>query len=187
MVIAVLAEAERIPNVGILASADNAEWIFSAPMQNRKRNTMKTLNEVIVALEVCTSGYCSHPKHGDCPYLDERNDCDTRQRKLDALHYLREYKKYNDTICALPDYYEWVHSTDNPPLTWDELRTMEGKPVWIEYGTDEDTALKRWCLVQIVLDQYISLATTAIFFRAEKSKQGKTWQAYRKERNESDR
>lgn len=39
---------------------------------------MKTLDEVIIALEVCTSGYCSHPKHGDCPYLDERNDCDTR-------------------------------------------------------------------------------------------------------------
>ena len=52
---------------------------------------MKSLEEVIIALEVCTSGYCSHPKHGDCPYLDESNDCDTRQRKLDALHYLKEY------------------------------------------------------------------------------------------------
>jgi hypothetical protein len=75
-----------------------------------------------------------------------------------------------------------IASDPNEPLTWDELKTMEDKPVWIEYGTDEDTALKRWCLVQIVLDEYISLATTAIFFRAEKSKQGKTWQAYRKER-----
>ena len=62
---------------------------------------MKTLDEVIIALEVCTSGYCSHPKHGDCPYLDERNDCDTRQRKLDALHYLREYQKILPLVPSL--------------------------------------------------------------------------------------
>lgn len=59
---------------------------------------MKSLDEVIIALEVCTSGYCSHPKHGDCPYLDERNDCDTRQRKLDALHYLKEYRDRKETL-----------------------------------------------------------------------------------------
>ena len=62
---------------------------------------MKTLDEVIKALEVCTSGYCSHPKHGDCPYLDERNDCDTRQRKLDALHYLKEYQKILPLVPSL--------------------------------------------------------------------------------------
>ena len=62
---------------------------------------MKTLDEVIIALEVCTLGYCSHPKHGDCPYLDERNDCDTRQRKLDALHYLREYQKILPLVPSL--------------------------------------------------------------------------------------
>jgi hypothetical protein len=96
---------------------------------------------------------------------------------VDALNYLKEFQgllnMWNDKLDK---------EQANQPLTWDELKTMEDKPVWIEYGSDEDTALKRWCLVQIVLDEYISLATTAIFFRAEKSKQGKTWQAYRKER-----
>ena len=61
---------------------------------------MKTLDEVIVALEVCTSSYCSHPKYGDCPYIDDKYDCDTRQRKLDALHYLKEYKIKRDRIMA---------------------------------------------------------------------------------------
>lgn len=152
---------------------------------------MKTLDEVIIALEVCTSGYCSHPKHGDCPYLDERNDCDTRQRKLDALHYLREYqenksglektkealevkkkiyedmtekimqqgqenearcqaeitryqeavielkhkeKEVNDILTdyvALKQY--WAEQQANPDLTWEELKQMEGKPVWYEH------------------------------------------------------
>ena len=38
MVIAVLAEAERIPSVGISASADNANMIFTVQMPNRKIN-----------------------------------------------------------------------------------------------------------------------------------------------------
>ena len=89
---------------------------------------MKTLDEVIIALEVCTSGYCSHPKHGDCPYLDERNDCDTRQRKLDALQWLKGYKAHIE-LDRLQDKCE----AKNDPLTWEELRTMEGKPVWYEH------------------------------------------------------
>ena len=36
MVIVVLAEVEHIPSVGILASEDNAEWIFTVLMRNRK-------------------------------------------------------------------------------------------------------------------------------------------------------
>ena len=71
---------------------------------------MKTLDEVITSLEICTSGYCSHPKHGDCPYLDKRYVCDTSQRKLDALWYLKEYKKWKNPVykdnCAI-DYQSW--------------------------------------------------------------------------------
>lgn len=51
---------------------------------------MKTLDEVIHALEVCTSGYCSN-HNGDCPYLGHYK-CNEEQRKLDALHYLKEYQ-----------------------------------------------------------------------------------------------
>ncbi len=108
---------------------------------------MKTLDEVIVALEVCTSGYCSHPKHGDCPYLNERYDCDTRQRKLDALHYLKEYQRYQNTPSrnghmALVDYFE--ESQKNEPLTWQELKSMEGMPVWVEWTKTEESY---WCFV----------------------------------------
>lgn len=51
---------------------------------------MKTLDEVIHALEVCTSGYCSN-HDGDCPYLGHYK-CNDEQRNLDALHYLQEYR-----------------------------------------------------------------------------------------------
>lgn len=61
---------------------------------------MKTLDEVIKALEICTSGYCSN-SDGDCPYLNIDNDCDTRLRKLDALQYLKEYQKILPLVPSL--------------------------------------------------------------------------------------
>ena len=147
---------------------------------------MKTLDEVIVALEVCTSGYCSHPKHGDCPYLDERNDCDTRQRKLDALHYLKEFqglsKMWNDKLDK---------EQANPPLTWDELRTMEGEPVWI----DSVPLVRRWVIIKKfhpiggnknLFDMEVE--DGAHFLRKNMRRDDPAWwQAYRKERDESDR
>ena len=99
----------------------------------------------------------------------------------DALHYLKEYKKYNDTMCALPDYYEWVHSADNPPLTWSELKQMFHRPVWIE-----TTAKKGWNIIVSIDSTDIQVIHTAhrgpkqsVFRKADL---GKTWQAYRKER-----
>lgn len=52
---------------------------------------MKTLDEVIKALEICASSYCSN-HDGDCPYLGHYK-CNDEQRKLDALFYLKEYRE----------------------------------------------------------------------------------------------
>ena len=65
-------------------------------MEGKRR--MKTLDEVMHALEVCTSGYCSN-HDGDCPYLGHYK-CNEEQRKLDALHYLQEYRMLKDDIVA---------------------------------------------------------------------------------------
>ena len=121
---------------------------------------MKTLDEVIKALEVCTSGYCSN-HDGDCPYLGHYK-CNEEQRNLDALHYLQEYRMQLDDIVAkrkkleseIARYQEaeqdalkalddWssrpveenkklVLTVDNPPITWEQLKQMEGKPVFVE-------------------------------------------------------
>lgn len=133
---------------------------------------MKTLDEVIIALEVCTSGYCSHPKHGDCPYLDERNDCDTRQRKLDALQWLKGYKAHIE-LDRLRDKCE----AKNDPLTWDELRTMDGKPVWVE-----NQFYKRWLIAYKVNREDIIFDGNGFYTQAFSADYGKAWQAYRKER-----
>lgn len=54
---------------------------------------MKTLDEVIRALKMCTlTGYCSD-SDGDCPYL-ESNKCGTVEIKIDALYYLEQCHNY---------------------------------------------------------------------------------------------
>ena len=191
---------------------------------------MKTLDEVIIALEVCTYGYCSHPKHGDCPYLDERNDCDIRQRKLDALHYLRNYRenqhayeegnrkaeeareRYLEAVknCELAEnkYRKlWKETSQNSadtsqitcpkchsefvilpeannPLTWHELRQMEGKPVWVE--SSDSFNRRRWMFVgEWFDDDEMRLFDMGYDYPDYVSKNGYesgTWQAYKKER-----
>lgn len=127
---------------------------------------MKTLDEVIIGIK-------EQMGLGD-PIL------------IDALHYLKEYKDYQDTMCALPDYYEWIHSADNPPLTWDELRQMEGKPVWI-YEPYNGEWHGNWAVICSVGeydfndDPYMSMTDDSFYL---KSGCGTRWQAYRKEKYE---
>lgn len=77
---------------------------------------------------------------------------------IDALHYLKEYKNKqnvetmmfalhntNKTVCddcwlsremageGFKQIYKKYIEEENPPLTWDELKTMEGKSVWYEH------------------------------------------------------
>ena len=138
---------------------------------------MKTLDEVIKAFEICDETVTANCP--DCPYDIDCENVPGEDLRTDALHYLREYKKYNDTMCALPDYYEWVHSTDNPPLTWQELQRMECKPVYVVYHT---MRTKGWALVEYADDERIDFTTpSAMRLTVFERQMGKTWQAYRRE------
>ena len=146
---------------------------------------MKTIDEVIKALELCTSGYCSD-SDGDCPYIESNNDCDTRKRKLDALHYLKEYRRVQKRMesIALGSIEETLAKMDNPPLPWEELRQMEGKPVWVEEKTDGYGLSCYWNVIKKV--EKFDIGSESILFIShdyyDDEDYGKTWQAYRKER-----
>ena len=90
---------------------------------------MKTLDEVIKGIEHCHEDNCM-----DCPYQFEPKDfgCVDQANYTDALHYLKEFqglsKMWNDKLDK---------EQENPPLTWDELKQMEGKPVWVEMPISE--------------------------------------------------
>lgn len=102
--------------------------------------------------------------------------------EADALHYLKEFqglsKMWNDKLDK---------EQANPALTWDELRMMEGEPVWVEeYDPIDDNKgwhRCKWYLVNFVNDEYFYVCDNDgeenHFCLAEI---GKTWTAYRKER-----
>lgn len=154
---------------------------------------MKTLNEVIKAIEWCTE--LDQSGCGACPYVD---DADNRCYADDALHYLKEYRaekanleiikgNYQDAVANCEKAENKFKSrlkalnigTLNEPLTWEELKGMEGKPVWVHlFGS----GLGEWNLIHAQLDNQIWFADgNGYIYDMHAEKLGKTWQAYRKE------
>ena len=73
----------------------------------------------------------------------------------------------------------FVMEYDNPPLTWDELKQMEGKPVWVEA-----LLYKQWAIIACVYDKYIRFEGANLYAPEHRAYMGADngWQAFRKER-----
>ena len=170
---------------------------------------MKTLDEVIRAVQHCglVSNFDeNHEYDGGCPY----EDCSVCEKKRmlgkDIIHYLMEYREITD-VChkhgitsvwghLLPDpdktdkskKLNFDNAYDNDPLTWQELKQMEGKPVWVEYGIDFQA--KHWIILPEMAcsyrhDRYSRDSFCLGVVRFYKDDIGKEWQAYRKERTDA--
>lgn len=120
---------------------------------------VRTIDEVIFCLE-------------DRQKTEDWNVCD------DAIQYLREFnelaKMWNDKLDK---------EQENPPLTWEQLKQMEGKPVWVEftYHNPEET-YKYWTIVKYFdNDDGGDMVFTGTGFY-HKDLLGVDWQAYRKEK-----
>lgn len=156
---------------------------------------MKSLEEVIEAEEICSQmdAECSR-----CPYkATAKGWCEEKDR--DALHYLKVLKDILDPLKVKNISHEItcpqcnsviaiLLPESNEPLTWDELKAMEGKPVWVEFlnydlWTDpEHHTDGSWWVVgevrkdDIIIAQYLDEAELC------EEDLGEVWQAYRKER-----
>lgn len=137
---------------------------------------MKTLDEVIAMVE-----YCSLPMPNSicttCPSKQRASDC---HLYTDVLHYLKVLKDILDPLKVKKNSHEItcprcqskiaiLLPESNEPLTWDELQEMEGKPVWIEGPLLTEGP------------HWIILGATHLY-EGKKVGYGKTWKAYRKER-----
>ena len=73
----------------------------------------------------------------------------------------------------------------NNPLTWDELCTMEGKPVWVEGEHGCIWNFKSWVLIRLDTenDDLIICIDNNYEFAIGQEDYGTDWQAYRKERS----
>lgn len=143
---------------------------------------MKTLDEIIKRVETQINDF---DKNGcfECHYCGDECCIDSCFLE-DALHYLKEYQILQTAyIKAMADL------EDNPPLTWSELKQMEGKPVWVEYNFQisdkkfRDNS-KRWCVIREFEHWHdTEIIITDNGFVLSKNEQVTDWQAYRKERS----
>lgn len=118
----------------------------------------------------------------------------------DALYYLKEYRSEKAMWESdRKGYLNWIEQykearekhqqavielKKNPPLTWDELKQMRGKPVWIE-EIGQKYSSPHWEIHNGIEDAYDGdeILYLQPFFETEtKNSLGKTWNAYRKER-----
>ena len=70
----------------------------------------------------------------------------------------------------------------NEPLTLDELRKMDGEPVWVEF---QDGSGGCWGLVHITMFNHVVFAN-GLYCTVGKPYFGKTWLTYRQKPEEDD-
>ena len=135
--------------------------------------------------------------HTPLPELIERIERDSQKLKQrfapldieDAIYYLKEYQEKREEICKIAkiiaDSWELRKQTmafedRNDPISWDELKEMEGKPVWIE-----DPGRKEWMIIDHVVDEDTKYERLYIqsFYPRSFYKHDHQWKAYRKERS----
>ena len=103
-----------------------------------------------------------------------------------AIPYLKEYLDIQDEYYKLKDWWAEEHAENNP-LTWDELKTMSGKPVLVEWISGIWKGLNKWVILSRIDDDYLVFAASDVAGQSYNGllrlmNLGKLWQAYRKER-----
>ena len=143
------------------------------------RPMIKTLDEVIEKIE----------EFWVCPCVDEANEyCDLMEVREDALHYLKKYQwqmtnpdgdhqQLLKCQALLQDFYR------SEPLTWDELYSRNGMPVWIEDSFDNG----EWYIIECFTASNRFVAhdrwgDTTLF---NKKEMDDVWKAYRREHHEN--
>ena len=115
-------------------------------------------------------------------YAEAVKNCEVAENKYKRLYEeTSQNSAFTSQITCPKCYSEFVILPEaNNPLTWRELRTMEGKPVWVELLKGK---WKGWDVIGGFDEDDFGVAMVTVrgddYYKADL---GKTWQAYRKER-----
>lgn len=131
---------------------------------------MKSFDEVIKALSICGR----HPDCKRCPYENVSYPTEIGNTCKDIMHY--------DALYYMQDRSDECQEA-NSPLTWDELKQMEGKPVWVEETSFKQEWYNGYWLIVSQIDDEDEKIVFSPWEMQSKKYMGKTWKAYRKERN----
>lgn len=143
---------------------------------------MKTLDETIAELEdeglfADALTYLKLYRSDKAQYEIDREQWETAGKEAEKA-WREARDKYIDKLKELDI------GTLNDPLDWEELKQMEGKPVWVEYDDHfpgrKGTKFKEWEVINCIFDDRIVVKGDWDY---HKSEQGDVWQAYRKERS----
>lgn len=142
---------------------------------------MKTLDEVIDSFEKACD--LERRCEGCSGCLDKEYGCpnDGAECVPDALEYLKKLKRIEAKIekIAIGNVEDTLSKMDNPPLTWEQLKQMEGKPVWIEFEKNGN----HWLIItDIKSNGAVGRGVYGENAPLYKDRIGTDWQAYRKER-----
>ena len=111
-------------------------------------------------------------------FLEQRQKTEDWNIMDAAIAYLKGYRD------VLPEYAQMkLDAVTNEPLTWDELKGMEGKPVWIDAESlpvGVSPYWKDWYIIKSFSNDEFMYCNDS--FELAKEMQGRLWQAYLKER-----
>lgn len=153
---------------------------------------MRTLDEVIEDMELTGSVNAAYrEEHEEILnylkiYRSEKQIYEIERKRWEELY--EEWKSSYEA--AREKHVKALREINrNDPLTWDELKTMEGKPIWVEHLKDGAVYKAGWRLIVQIDDSlpdmpWIGLADTNADYcnlEVEWMIMGQ-WQAYRKER-----
>ena len=153
---------------------------------------MRTLDEVIEIASDWTNGFDEMSIEKQMLYYLKMYRSDQEQWGFFQKNYEDELKqKIKDFGDAKERFVKRLKELDigtlNDPLSWEQLKQMTGKPVWVEYNlhiSDRDARSRMWIIVQKIMpwrqDDELIYYSGFVFGKKEI---GKTWQAYRKERS----
>ncbi|MDD3230827.1 MAG: hypothetical protein PHE09_16665 [Oscillospiraceae bacterium] len=139
-----------------------------------------TVDEMVKALRCCASGSCNE----ECPYFDGTIRCmnGLMQQTADALEKLNDFEhsqcaKLLADNARLKAELNCYATPENKPLTVDELRKMDGEPVWIPIP--DGSGYGDWAIVDIGAQTEL-LKAVGLDAAHEECNYGKTWLAYRR-------
>ena len=138
---------------------------------------MMSLEEIIKALTKC-DGNCG----GGCEFSSAYGCNVMFVLKGDILHHLKDYRQTIKYLEVQHDHVEQLceYFKNNPPLTWNELKDMEGKPIWVEQHHGDT---KGWLLILRKCDDVVTCTTKhGNSFYLYKANYGEKWKAYRREK-----
>lgn len=167
---------EKIPNAILVRLNDKLNRLES--LMNKSEDEQKVKNESI-----------------DDTLMDIANYAllELVERRKEHIDYVKErMEEGSGTISDAVDavVYAWQgfisdckKENDNPPLTWDDVQDMIGKPVWCS-GNNE------WCIVDSLHSskskQYVEFENGNKFYFKTDSPIKPDWKLYRREKDEDD-